>query len=64
MAYAILQRELSIRLDNRRWVVRSIDEQASGVPGPVDYGWHRYKEYPDSFTFGEGLLAGNAMPGA
>ena len=56
MTYPVLQRELNVHLDNGRWAVRSIDEQASGILGPVDYGWHRYDEYPDSFTFGEGLL--------
>ncbi len=64
MVYPVLQRELSIHLDNGRWAVRPIDEQASGILGPVDYGWHRYNKYPDSFTFGEGLLAGSSIPGA
>ncbi len=64
MTYPVLQRELSIHLDNGRWAVRAIDEQATGILGPVDYGWHRYTQYPDSFTFGEGLLAGSSIPGA
>ena len=63
MTYPVLQRELSIHLNDVRWAVRSIDEQASGILGPVDYGWHRYNEYPDSFTFGEGLLGGSSIPG-
>ena len=32
--------------------------------GPVDYGWQRFNLYPDSFTFGEGLLAGSSIPGS
>jgi glyceraldehyde-3-phosphate dehydrogenase (ferredoxin) len=64
MTYPVLQRELSIHLNDARWAVRSIDEQTSGILGPVDYGWHRYHEYPDSFTFGEGLLGGSSIPGA
>ncbi len=64
MTYPVLQRELSIHLTDERWAIRSIDEQASGILGPVDYGWHRYNEYPDSFTFGEGLLGGSSIPGA
>ena len=58
MVYPVSQRELSIHLDDGRWAVRPIDEQKSGILGPVDYGCHRFNEYPDSFTFGEGLLAG------
>jgi glyceraldehyde-3-phosphate dehydrogenase (ferredoxin) len=34
------------------------------ILGPVDYAWHRYNLYPDSFTFGEGLLAGSSIPGS
>jgi len=63
MTYPILQRELSIHLDDGHWEVRRIEPQ-SGILGPVDYGWHRYNLYPDSFTFGEGLLAGSTIPGA
>ncbi len=64
MVYPVSQRELSVHLENGRWAVRPIDEWKSGILGPVDYGWHRYNEYPDSFTFGEGLLAGSSIPGA
>jgi glyceraldehyde-3-phosphate dehydrogenase (ferredoxin) len=63
MSYPILQRELRIHLDDGHWLVRPIEE-SSGILGPVDYGWHRYSLYPDSFTFGEGLLAGSSIPGA
>ncbi len=64
MAYPVLQRELTIQLDDGSWAVSAIDEQASGILGPVDYGWHCYQQDPDSFTFGEGLLGGSSIPGA
>ncbi len=62
MAYPVLQRELTVHLHNRHWYIRPVPE--SHILGPVDYGWRRYNLYPDSFTFGEGLLAGNSIPGA
>jgi glyceraldehyde-3-phosphate dehydrogenase (ferredoxin) len=61
MAYPILQRELTVHLHNDHWYVRPIEGTA--ILGPVDYGWWRYSLYPDSFTFGEGLLAGSSIPG-
>ena len=63
MVYPVLQRELDIHLDSQHWAVRPINEHESGILGPVDYGWHRYNEHSDSFTFGEGLLAGSSIPG-
>lgn len=62
MAYPVLQRELTVHLNNGHWYLRPIDE--TKVLGPVDYGWHRFNAYPDSFTFGEGLLAGSSIPGS
>ncbi|MBN1201781.1 MAG: aldehyde ferredoxin oxidoreductase [Anaerolineae bacterium] len=62
MVYPILQRELTIHLNNSHWYLRPVE--APEVLGPVDYGWYRYKLYPDSFTFGEGLLAGSSIPGS
>ncbi len=62
MSYPVLQRELTIHLHNGNWYIRPIDE--SRILGPVDYGWQRYNAYPDSFTFGEGLLAGSSIPGS
>ena len=64
MVYPVTQRELSVHLDNGRWAVRPIEEGKTGILGPVDYGCHRNNEYPDSFTFGEGLLTGSSIPGA
>lgn len=63
MTYPIIQRELTVHLHNGSWYLRPVeDEQA--VLGPVDYGWRRFNLYPDSFTFGEGLLAGSSIPGS
>lgn len=62
MAYPVLQRELTVHLHNGHWYIRPVPE--SHILGPVDYGWRRYNLYPDSFTFGEGLLAGSSIPGA
>jgi glyceraldehyde-3-phosphate dehydrogenase (ferredoxin) len=62
MAYPLLQRELTIHLHNGHWYVRPI--QGTAILGPVDYGWYRYNLYPDSFVFGEGLLAGSSIPGS
>ncbi len=63
MTYPLIQRELTIHLHNGSWYARPIDDE-SGILGPVDYGWRRYNLYPDSFTFGEGLLAGSSIPGS
>ena len=62
MTYPIIQRELTVHLNNGNWYLRPIEEKE--ILGPVDYGWHRYRLYPDSFTFGEGLLAGSSIPGS
>lgn len=63
MTYPIIQRELTIHLHNKNWYLRPIEDEEK-ILGPVDYGWHRYNLYPDSFTFGEGLLAGSSIPGS
>jgi len=63
MPYPITQRELTVHLHNKNWYLRPIEEKEN-ILGPVDYGWHRYNLYPDSFTFGEGLLAGSSIPGS
>ena len=62
MTYPVTQRELTVHLNNGNWYLRPIDGQE--ILGPVDYGWRRYNLYPDSFTFGEGLLAGSSIPGS
>ncbi len=63
MTYPIIQRELTVHLHNGSWYLRPIENEEA-VLGPVDYGWHRFNLYPDSFTFGEGLLAGSSIPGS
>jgi len=63
MVYPVLQRELNVSLGDGDWAVRAIDEMATGILGPVDYGWHCYDNDADAFTFGEGLLAGSSIPG-
>lgn len=62
MTYPIIQREMTVHLNNGNWYARPLD--VAEILGPVDYGWHRYNLYPDSFTFGEGLLAGSSIPGS
>lgn len=62
MGYPVLQRELTVHLNNGNWYVRPLEDER--IFGPVDYGWYRYNSYPDSFTFGEGLLAGSSIPGS
>ena len=61
MTYPVLQRELTVHLNNGHWYLRPTEDPA--ILGPVDFGWHRCRLYPDSFTFGEGLLAGSSIPG-
>lgn len=62
MSYPIDQRELTVHLNSGNWYLRPIDDP--NILGPIDYGWRRYNLYPDSFVFGEGLLAGSSIPGS
>jgi glyceraldehyde-3-phosphate dehydrogenase (ferredoxin) len=62
MTYPIIQRELTVHLNNEHWYLKPIDDPS--ILGPVDYGWSRYRMYPDSLSFGEGLLAGSSIPGS
>ena len=62
MTYPIIQREMTVHLNNGNWYLRPLED--GNMLGPVDYGWQRYDLYPDSFTFGEGLLAGSSIPGS
>jgi len=59
----MLQRELKLNLATGDWRVETLAED-SGILGPVDYGWARHQQNPACFTFGEGLLAGSAIPGS
>jgi glyceraldehyde-3-phosphate dehydrogenase (ferredoxin) len=63
MVYPVLERELTIHLNNGHWYLRPLGENERSILGPVDYGWERHNLYPGSFTFGEGLLAGSRIPG-
>ncbi len=63
MSIPFIQKELIIELNSAQWQVNEID-QSEQIIGPVDYGWKRYKQDPDVFTFGEGLLASSAIPGS
>jgi len=63
MPVPFIQKELIIQLNSGQWQVNDIDIEQE-VIGPVDYGWKRYKEDPDVFTFGEGLLASSSIPGS
>lgn len=49
MTYPIMQRELTVHLHNNSWYLRPIEDEEK-IQGPVDYGWHRFNLYPDSFT--------------
>ncbi|HEX3052767.1 MAG TPA: aldehyde ferredoxin oxidoreductase C-terminal domain-containing protein [Aggregatilineaceae bacterium] len=62
MVYPVLQRELTVHLNNGHWYLRPTEDPS--ILGPVDFGWRRFNLYPDSFTFGEGLLAGSSIPGS
>jgi len=63
MTVPFIQKELTIELNSGQWQVDNIGKEQQ-VIGPVDYGWKRYKENPDVFTFGEGLLASSSIPGS
>ncbi|MEA3292286.1 MAG: aldehyde ferredoxin oxidoreductase N-terminal domain-containing protein [Pseudomonadota bacterium] len=64
MTHSLNQQELRIDLATGASEVRPVSYKESGIIGPVDYGWRRCKEDPDSFTFGEGLLASSTIPGS
>ena len=63
MTVPFIQKALDIHLDTGDWSVEELGAD-SGIIGPVDFGWARYKEDPDVFTFGEGLLASSAIAGS
>jgi len=62
LTYPLLSREMTVHLDNGHWYLRPLEYET--ILGPVDYGWQRFNLYPDSFCFGEGLLAGSSVPGS
>ena len=63
MVVPLIQRSLKIDLATGAFAVEDIAPE-SGIIGPVDFGWAAFKENPDCFTFGEGLLASSAIPGS
>jgi glyceraldehyde-3-phosphate dehydrogenase (ferredoxin) len=62
MTYQLNQRELVIDLSTGDHEIRRITDPR--IVGPVDYGWVRYSDDPDSFTWGGGPLAGSRIPGS
>lgn len=62
MTYQLNQRELVIDLSTGNFDIRRIDDPR--IVGPVDYGWVRYQQDPDVFTWGGGPLAGSRIPGS
>ena len=63
MSIPFIQKELVVQLDTADWQVKDIDKSQQ-ILGPVDYGWKRFKQDENVFTFGEGLLASSAIPGS
>jgi len=63
MSIPFIQKELVIQLDSADWQVNEIDKEQN-ILGPVDYGWKRYQQDNQVFTFGEGLLASSSIPGS
>ena len=63
MPVDFIQNALHIRLDSGEHRVAPIGRDEN-ILGPVDFGWKTYKDDPDVFTFGEGLLAASAIPGS
>ena len=62
MASELKQRELLIDLSTGDFDIRRIADPR--IVGPVDYGWVRYSENCDVFTWGGGPLAGSRIPGS
>jgi glyceraldehyde-3-phosphate dehydrogenase (ferredoxin) len=62
MTFQLNQRELLIDLSTGHYEIHPIDDPR--IIGPVDYGWVRYQENPDVFTWGGGPLAGSQIPGS
>jgi len=61
MSHALMQRELLIDAASGDFEIRPVTDRR--IIGPVDYGWARYQEDPDSFCWGGGPLAGSQIPG-
>ena len=61
MSHRLRQRELIICAATGDFEIRRIVDDR--IIGPVDHGWIRYREDPDSFCWGGGPLAGSSIPG-
>ena len=62
MAFQLNQRELLIDLSIGQYEIHRTEDPR--IIGPVDYGWVRYQQDPDVFTWGGGPLAGSRIPGS
>jgi len=51
MSYPIMQRELTIHLQNKNWYLRPIEDEEK-ILGSVDYGWHRFNLSWDTWSSG------------
>ena len=61
MSYKLMQRELRIDASTGEFDICPISDKR--IIGPVDYGWVRFQEDPDSLCWGGGPLAGSRIPG-
>lgn len=61
MAHRSVLYELNVDLSRGEWGVSCPVDQT--LTGPVQYGWDRFQQDPESFVFGGGLLAGSPLPG-
>jgi len=61
MSHKLMQRELLIDAATGEFEISPIDDER--IIGPVDYGWLRFQQDPDSFCWGGGPLAGSRIPG-
>jgi glyceraldehyde-3-phosphate dehydrogenase (ferredoxin) len=56
-----MQRELVVDLTSGDYQVKHVTDPR--IIGPVDYGWAKFCQSPDAFTWGGGPLAGSRIPG-
>ncbi len=61
MSHALMQRELLIDAASGDFEICPVTDPR--IIGPVDYGWVRFQQDPDSFCWGGGPLAGSQIPG-
>ena len=61
MSHKLMQRELLIDAATGEFEICPIVDER--IIGPVDYGWLRFQQDPDSFCWGGGPLAGSRIPG-